>query len=72
VVERQYTGGACPNTACPSSKNFILSAKVSSYVHRLREFWLEAAKVTVNMPGILDRKHRMVDGQIEGNSDLFA
>jgi hypothetical protein len=51
VAERQYTGGACPNTACLPSKNFILSAKVPSYVHRLREFGLEAARVTVNMPG---------------------
>lgn len=71
VVERQYIGGACNNTACLPSKNLIYSAQISSYAHRFPEFGLEAADVRVNMAVVQARKQRMVDGEWEGDSGLF-
>ncbi|MBB5330395.1 dihydrolipoyl dehydrogenase family protein [Tunturiibacter gelidoferens] len=71
VIERQYIGGACNNIACLPSKNLIYTAQISSYAHRLKEFGMEATNLTVNMSGVRERKRQMVNGEIEGDSNLF-
>jgi pyruvate/2-oxoglutarate dehydrogenase complex dihydrolipoamide dehydrogenase (E3) component len=71
VVESQYIGGACNNTACLPSKNLIYSAQISAYAHRLGDFGLQAADVRVNMAAVQARKQRMVDGEMVGDSGLF-
>jgi pyruvate/2-oxoglutarate dehydrogenase complex dihydrolipoamide dehydrogenase (E3) component len=71
VVEREYIGGSCNNIACLPSKNIIHTAQVSSYAHRLKEFGLDALDIKVNMTGVRARKQQMVDGEIEGDSNLF-
>jgi pyruvate/2-oxoglutarate dehydrogenase complex dihydrolipoamide dehydrogenase (E3) component len=71
VVERQYIGGSCNNIACLPSKNIIYSAKIASYAHRLKDFGVEAGNVTVDMAAVRARKQRMVDGEMEGDSNLF-
>ena len=65
VIERRYIGGSCPNIACLPSKNVIQSAKVASYFRRAAEFGIAAGEWRVNMPGVRDRKRRMVDGLVE-------
>jgi pyruvate/2-oxoglutarate dehydrogenase complex dihydrolipoamide dehydrogenase (E3) component len=62
VIERKYIGGSCPNIACMPSKNIIHSAKVASYFWRSREFGITKDNTQINMPGVRDRKRRMVDG----------
>src|ERR1700726_2667402 len=62
VVERKYIGGSCPNIACLPSKNIIHSAKVASYFRRSKEFGMTCAGFTIEMPGVRDRKRRMVRG----------
>src|ERR1700726_1274713 len=62
VVERKYIGGSCPNIACLPSKNIIHSAKVASYFRRSKEFGITCAGFTIEMPGVRDRKRRMVRG----------
>jgi Fructose-bisphosphate aldolase class-I/Pyridine nucleotide-disulphide oxidoreductase len=71
IIERQYIGGACNNIACLPSKNLIYTAQISSYTHRLKEFGMEATNLTVNMSGVRERKRQMVNGEIEGDSNLF-
>ena len=64
VVERRYVGGSCPNIACLPSKNVIHSAKVASYFRRGAEFGIAAGDWKVDMPGVRDRKRKMVDAQV--------
>lgn len=62
VVDRKYIGGSCPNIACLPSKNIIHSAKVASYFRRSEEFGIAHSGFTIDMPGVRDRKRRMVTG----------
>jgi pyruvate/2-oxoglutarate dehydrogenase complex dihydrolipoamide dehydrogenase (E3) component len=65
VIERKYVGGSCPNIACLPSKNIIHSAKVASYLQRSDEFGITKDNWTIRMPGVRDRKRRMVDALVE-------
>jgi pyruvate/2-oxoglutarate dehydrogenase complex dihydrolipoamide dehydrogenase (E3) component len=62
VIERKYIGGSCPNIACLPSKNIIHSAKVASYFRRSKEFGITRDGFTIDMPGVRDRKRKMVSG----------
>jgi pyruvate/2-oxoglutarate dehydrogenase complex dihydrolipoamide dehydrogenase (E3) component len=62
VVDRKYIGGSCPNVACLPSKNIIHRAKVASYFRRSKEFGITHDGFTVHMPGVRDRKRKMVSG----------
>src|SRR5262249_57637225 len=62
VIDRKYIGGSCPNIACLPSKNIIHSAKVASYFRRSKEFGIAHDGFTVNMPGVRERKRKMVRG----------
>jgi pyruvate/2-oxoglutarate dehydrogenase complex dihydrolipoamide dehydrogenase (E3) component len=64
VVDRKYIGGSCPNIACLPSKNIIHSAKVVDYFRRSKEFGIAIGKdgFTIEMPGVRERKRKMVTG----------
>src|SRR5882757_162007 len=62
VVDRKYIGGSCPNIACLPSKNIIHSAKVVDYFRRGKEFGIAHNGFTIEMPGVRDRKRKMVVG----------
>src|SRR6266536_1138764 len=62
VVDRKYIGGSCPNIACLPSKNIIHSAKVVHYFRRSKEFGIAHDGFTIEMPGVRDRKRKMVVG----------
>ena len=65
VIERKYIGGSCPNIACMPSKNIIHSAKIASYFWRSREFGITKDNTQISMPGVRDRKRKMVDGMVD-------
>ena len=65
LVERKYIGGSCPNIACLPSKNLIHSAKVASYFWRSQEFGIAKDNCRIHMPGVRERKRKMVDGLVE-------
>ena len=65
VIERQYIGGSCPNTACLPSKNIIHSAKVASYFGRSKEFGVSTENYKINMSAVRARKRKMVDGLVD-------
>ena len=62
TVDRKYIGGSCPNIACLPSKNIIHTAKVVDYVRRAGEFGITHGGFTVEMPGVRERKRKMVLG----------
>jgi pyruvate/2-oxoglutarate dehydrogenase complex dihydrolipoamide dehydrogenase (E3) component len=62
VIDRKYIGGSCPNIACLPSKNIIHSAKIASYFRRGKEFGIACDAFTIDMPGVRDRKRKMVSG----------
>src|SRR5580693_741620 len=60
VVDRKYTGGSCPNVACLPAKNIIHRA-IASYFAETRSLG-SLTKVSRFMPGVRDRKRKMVSG----------
>lgn len=64
VVERWWVGGACPNIACPPSKNEIFSANVAHAVRHAGALGTAAAPAVVDMASVRARKRRMVEGLV--------
>jgi len=71
VIEEKYVGGSCPNIACLPSKNIIHSAKVTSYFQKSEEFGITKDDWAIRMPGVRDRKRKMVDGLVEMHLDRY-
>ncbi|HEX7798567.1 MAG TPA: mercuric reductase [Vicinamibacterales bacterium] len=71
VVERKYVGGACPNIACMPSKNVIRSAKAAWFARHGAEYGVKTGPVTTDMKGVLSRKRRMVEGEVQFHLDRF-
>jgi pyruvate/2-oxoglutarate dehydrogenase complex dihydrolipoamide dehydrogenase (E3) component len=71
VVERKYIGGSCPNIACLPSKNVIRSAKANWFARHGAEYGIEAGPVLTNMKGVLNRKRKMVEGEVQGHLNRF-
>lgn len=65
VIERKYIGGSCPNIACLPSKNIIHSAKVASFFWRSEEFGITKDNTRIHMPGVRERKRKMVDTLVD-------
>ena len=71
VIERKWIGGSCPNIACLPSKNVIHSAKVASLFYRSEEFGISKDNVRINMPGVRDRKRKMVASLVEMHLEIY-
>jgi pyruvate/2-oxoglutarate dehydrogenase complex dihydrolipoamide dehydrogenase (E3) component len=71
VVERKYIGGSCPNIACLPSKNVIRSAKANWFTKRGAEYGIQTGPVSTDMKGVLARKRKMVEGEVQFHLDRF-
>jgi pyruvate/2-oxoglutarate dehydrogenase complex dihydrolipoamide dehydrogenase (E3) component len=71
VVERKYIGGSCPNIACLPSKNVIRSAKAHWFARHGAEYGIQTGSVSTDMKGVLARKRKMVEGQVQFHLDRF-
>jgi pyruvate/2-oxoglutarate dehydrogenase complex dihydrolipoamide dehydrogenase (E3) component len=71
VVERKYIGGACPNIACLPSKNVIRSAKANWFARHGTEYGIQTGPVSTDMKGVLNRKRKMVEGEVQFHVDRF-
>ena len=71
VVERKYIGGSCPNIACLPSKNVIRSAKANWFARHGAEYGIQSGPVSTDMKGVLNRKRKMVEGEVQGHLDRF-
>src|SRR5580704_10537341 len=71
VVERKYIGGSCPNIACLPSKNVIRSAKANWFARQGAEYGIQSGPVSTDMKGVLNRKRKMVEGEVQAHLDRF-
>ena len=71
VVERKYIGGSCPNIACLPSKNVIRSAKANWFARHGAEYGIQTGPVSTDMKGVLNRKRKMVEGEVQFHLDRF-
>ena len=71
VVERKYIGGSCPNIACLPSKNIIRSAKANWFARHGAEYGIQSGSVSTDMKGVLRRKQKMVEGEVQFHLDRF-
>jgi pyruvate/2-oxoglutarate dehydrogenase complex dihydrolipoamide dehydrogenase (E3) component len=71
VVERKYIGGSCPNIACLPSKNVIRSAKANWFARHGTEYGIQAGPISTDMNGVLSRKRKMVEGEVQFHLDRF-
>jgi pyruvate/2-oxoglutarate dehydrogenase complex dihydrolipoamide dehydrogenase (E3) component len=71
VVERKYIGGSCPNIACLPSKNVIRSAKANWFAQHGAEYGVQTAPVSTDMQGVLNRKRKMVEGEVQFHLERF-
>ena len=71
VVERKYIGGSCPNIACLPSKNVIRSAKAHWFAQHGAEYGIQTGPVSTDMKGVLARKRKMVEGEVQFHLDRF-
>ena len=69
VVERKYIGGSCPNVACLPSKNVIRSAKANWFAKHGEEYGIRSGPVSTDMSGVLNRKRKMVEGEVQAHLD---
>jgi pyruvate/2-oxoglutarate dehydrogenase complex dihydrolipoamide dehydrogenase (E3) component len=71
VVERKYIGGSCPNIACLPSKNVIRSAKANWFARHGAEYGIQTGPMSTDMKGVLNRKRKMVEGEVQFHLDRF-
>jgi pyruvate/2-oxoglutarate dehydrogenase complex dihydrolipoamide dehydrogenase (E3) component len=71
VVERKYIGGSCPNIACLPSKNVIRSAKANWFARHGAEYGIQTGLMSTDMKGVLNRKRKMVEGEVQFHLDRF-
>jgi len=71
VVERKYIGGSCPNIACLPSKNVIRSAKANWFARHGAEYGIQSGPVSTDMKAVLNRKRKMVEGEVQAHLDRF-
>jgi len=71
VVERRYIAGSCPSIACVPSKSVIHNAKVAQYFARAAEFGISVGDWKVDMPAVIDRKRKVVEGVVALNDGAY-
>ena len=71
VVERKYIGASCPNIACLPSKNVIRSAKANWFAKHGAEYGIQSGPPFTDMRGVLARKRKMVEGEVQFHLDRF-
>jgi pyruvate/2-oxoglutarate dehydrogenase complex dihydrolipoamide dehydrogenase (E3) component len=71
VVERRYVGGSCPNINCLPSKSEVKSAQVADVVRRAGAFGTVVTGARTDMPTVLARKRKMVDGLIATHLEKY-
>lgn len=62
LVERDHLGGTCVNTGCTPTKTMVASAQVAHYARNAAKWGVRADNVSVDLPGIVARKRKVVEG----------
>src|SRR5580658_3645695 len=60
LVEKELQGGTCVNTGCTPTKTMMASAQVAFYARNAGRWGVRAGQVSVDLPGVVARKDRVV------------
>jgi dihydrolipoamide dehydrogenase len=71
VVEKDRVGGRCLNYACIPAKAILRVADVLSEIREAGDFGLKVSEPTVEWPGVLARREKVVKTLTGGVSGLF-
>ncbi len=71
VVEKDRVGGRCLNYACIPAKAVLRSADVLSEVREAGEFGITVAEPSIDYPGIMARREKVISTLTGGVSGLF-
>jgi dihydrolipoamide dehydrogenase len=71
VIEKGAVGGRCLNVACIPAKAILRVADVLSEIREADDFGLKVSEPTVDWPGVLARRERVVRTLTGGVSGLF-
>jgi pyruvate/2-oxoglutarate dehydrogenase complex dihydrolipoamide dehydrogenase (E3) component len=72
LVERAQLGGTCVNTGCNPTKTMVASAQVAHYARQAARWGVRASQVSVDMPAVIARKKKVVQGGRQGLEDAVA
>jgi pyruvate/2-oxoglutarate dehydrogenase complex dihydrolipoamide dehydrogenase (E3) component len=61
LIEQDHLGGTCINTGCTPTKTMVASAQVAHYARHASRWGVKVGEVSVDLPGIVARKDRIVD-----------
>lgn len=72
LVEKSRVGGVCMNAGCIPSKALIASVETLDRIQRAAEFGIEVeGTIRPNLPAIMSRKEKIVDGVRRGVETLI-
>jgi pyruvate/2-oxoglutarate dehydrogenase complex dihydrolipoamide dehydrogenase (E3) component len=60
LIEKEHLGGTCINTGCTPTKTMVASAQVAHYARNAARWGVRTGEVSVDLPGIVARKDRVV------------
>ncbi len=67
LIERKLVGGTCVNTGCMPTKTLVASAYAAHLARRAADFGIATGDVTVDMPAVAARAHKVVMDARSGN-----
>ncbi len=71
AIERKWIGGSCPNINCLPSKNEVKSAEVANAVRHAGAFGTVVTGARTDMPTVVARKRKMVEGLVATHRELY-
>lgn len=72
LIERGQIGGTCINVACIPTKTMVASAKLVALLDHAGQFGIDAAPAGPSLPGVIERKRRVVQGMVDAHWNLFT
>ncbi len=67
LIERKLVGGTCVNTGCMPTKTLVASAYAAHLARRAADFGIATGNVTVDMPAVAARAHKVAMDARSGN-----
>ncbi len=71
LIEKDSLGGTCLNRGCIPTKALVRSAEVLLEAKRAKDFGVVAGNVKADLPLIMARKRRVVEGLVSGVEQLM-
>lgn len=72
LIERKLVGGTCVNTGCMPTKTLVGSAYAAHLARRAADFGVQVGPVTIDMPAVAARAHKVTLDARESNERWLA